>query len=205
MEAAPDDVLCFFFIHISSDFSQIGQLSSEQVATFIWFRTTLPLVCRRWYRLLKSSRLCWKNIPIMPRAECAYIRRSTRLAEAAGSSPRAGASPAWASPYTPALGSSPASSMGASSLENLILRGNSAGMPRSQLLALRTCLYSTRSALMDTTSLMATNASAHTLVKLISSSCNCILQPASMAAPTAPGHSNVLLCQGSSMWQHDDA
>jgi hypothetical protein len=119
MEAAPDDVLSAMFVHLSSEFSQVGQLSPEQVAMFIWFRTALPLVCKRWNRLLRTSRLCWKTIPIMPRAECTHLRRSARLVEAAGSSPRAGASPAWASPSTPALGSSPASSVGAYSLENV--------------------------------------------------------------------------------------
>ena len=52
-------------------------LLAEEPQRFIWWRTTLPLVCRRWAALLRSPRPgLFAHVTINARAECAAVKRA---------------------------------------------------------------------------------------------------------------------------------
>jgi hypothetical protein len=110
MDVAPDDVLRALFATLASDWSDASSVTPESYSSFIWFRTSIPLVCCRWRQLLLQRSTAWHSVTVLPRAEAVNARRQYRSeVGAAGDSPRA-ASPPIGSPLgppPPLLGASP--------------------------------------------------------------------------------------------------
>lgn len=99
MDRASDDVLGVLFETLLDERS------------FIWLRTTAPLVCKRWAELLRAPRALFRHVTISPKAECAFVRRAGNLTRVSVDLPGpGGAGPHAASPRTPGSppgGSSP--------------------------------------------------------------------------------------------------
>lgn len=111
-----DDVLVAVFNTLAADFAP-GNGHKKAITRFIWFRTTLPLVCKRWHRLVLEAPPLWSNVIIDPTAEAQHAKRLGRSNDVSGCpsgrEPRGGSegsSPARAA--SPALGSSPESDSG---------------------------------------------------------------------------------------------
>jgi hypothetical protein len=79
METAPDDLLVLLFEQLVAD---------QRASTFIWLRTTLPLVCRRFAALLRGgaagARRLHAHVVVNAKAECAASRRAAAGAPSAG-------------------------------------------------------------------------------------------------------------------------
>jgi hypothetical protein len=95
-EAATDDVLVLLFTALAEGFCSPDALhmASHKMSAsrFTWFRTTLPLVCQRWKRLVLQTPSLWSCCIINPAAEAQATRRSKRqrrdfTGAAAGASP----------------------------------------------------------------------------------------------------------------------
>lgn len=79
-EAATDDVLNLIFAVLAQGNSAEALPASLKLAAarFTWFRTTLPLVCQRWHRLVLQTPALWSCCIINPAAEAHAARRSAR-------------------------------------------------------------------------------------------------------------------------------
>lgn len=94
-EGATDDVLVLVFSALAEGFCSPDALTLPShklaAARFTWFRTTLPLVCQRWHRLVLETPALWSTCIINPAAEAQAARRSIRQQQqgeaAAGASP----------------------------------------------------------------------------------------------------------------------
>lgn len=111
-----DDVLVAVFNTLAAEFSS-GTAHKKAIQRFIWFRTTLPLVCKRWHRLVLGTPALWTNVLIDPTAEAQHVRRTGRINEASmftsEREPRGGSGPPTpVRGASPALGSSPESDSG---------------------------------------------------------------------------------------------
>lgn len=96
-DSATDDVLVLVFKALTQGFCSPDALASPShklaAARFTWFRTTLPLVCRRWHRLVLSTPSLWACCIINPAAEAQAARRSTKHQHQQGTEQVPGASP----------------------------------------------------------------------------------------------------------------
>jgi hypothetical protein len=81
-EAATEDVLVLVFSALAEGFCSPDALTlpSHKLAAsrFTWFRTTLPLVCQRWKRLVLQTPALWTCCVINPAAEAHAARKSIR-------------------------------------------------------------------------------------------------------------------------------
>jgi hypothetical protein len=137
-EAATEDVLVLVFSALAEGFCSPDALTFPShklaAARFTWFRTTLPLVCQRWKRLVLQTPALWTCCIINPAAEAHAARKSIRqqlLQQGDCAGVAAGASPLRHRPFydasdrtfsetstpnrgaSPVLGSSPESESGA--------------------------------------------------------------------------------------------
>lgn len=134
-QQATDDVLLLVFSSLAECFCAPDAPHKLAAARFTWFRTTLPLVCTRWHRLVLHTPALWSAAIISPAAEAHAARRSIRqqqLAQGDAHAAPAAAAAAGASPLrqrpgffldasesstpvrggSPVLGSSPDSDLG---------------------------------------------------------------------------------------------
>lgn len=123
MEEIAPDVLCLLFSALLDGRS------------FIWVRTTLPLVCKRWAALLRTPLPLYHHVTVNAKSECAHSRRIAALTRASVDvCGAASGSVGLVSPRSPPGGASPvlgSSPMGGS--PPLFLRGGwpSGGSPPS--------------------------------------------------------------------------
>lgn len=109
-----DDVLTAVLGTLVAEFSQ-PTVQKKAAARHIWFRNSLPLVCKRWHRLVLGTPAIWSTLIIDPSAEAHHLRRLCKSQEAAGtgSEPRGGSgSSTPMRESSPVLGSSPDSDSG---------------------------------------------------------------------------------------------
>jgi hypothetical protein len=71
MTQLTDDALLLVFAALAQPFNGPWQQQRQQHAahSFTWFRTTLPLVCTRWQRLVLHTPALWACCVISPAAE----------------------------------------------------------------------------------------------------------------------------------------
>mmetsp|Transcript_4214 Transcript_4214/g.9179 ORF Transcript_4214/g.9179 Transcript_4214/m.9179 type:complete len:669 (-) Transcript_4214:791-2797(-) len=62
IETLSDDQLVHVFTYLQEDFDFF--IAQPNVDSFIWFRCTLPLVCRRWRQALRQGGSAWRTIHI---------------------------------------------------------------------------------------------------------------------------------------------
>lgn len=76
-QAVSDDVLVFVFKQLSAGW---GPHTAQKIAStrFVWFRNTLPLVCKRWKRLVLGTPALWSSLVVDPTAEAHHVKRSGR-------------------------------------------------------------------------------------------------------------------------------
>lgn len=111
-----DDVLIAVFKTLAAECA-INYGHKQCVARFIWIRTNLPLVCKRWYRLALDTPTLWRTLIIDPTLEVQHVKRLGRTAEAPSSSTArdvhgGSGSTTPARGGSPILGSSPDSDAG---------------------------------------------------------------------------------------------
>jgi hypothetical protein len=109
---ASDDVLILLFKTLATGFTASDIPHKAATARFIWFRNTLPAVCKRWHKLVLKTPAIWSHFIIDPSAESHYAKKNMHRAhewERPTSPHGASGSSSPARGLSPALGSSPES------------------------------------------------------------------------------------------------
>jgi len=109
---ASDDVLIILFKTLATGFTASCTPHKAATARFIWFRNTLPVVCKRWHKLVLQTPSIWSHYIIDPSAESHHAKKHLHRAHdwERPTSPRGASgcsSPARG--LSPVLGSSPES------------------------------------------------------------------------------------------------